>query len=64
MTKQREKTEAEVTEILERLARGEITYISAQRRLRWGYSQLIIELEQRGLRTTKGAPVADEQQPA
>ena len=55
MRKQREKTEEEIAEILERLTRGEITYKSAMLRLRWGYSQLIIELERRGLRTKGGA---------
>ncbi len=61
MRKHRERTEAEITDILERTAWGEISYKSAILRLRWDYSQLVIELERRGLRTTKGAPVPDEQ---
>ena len=65
MTKQREKTEEEITDILERTARGEITYPSAMLRPRWGYSQLVIELERRGLGgvrnvRAKGTPAAPE----
>ena len=49
MAHRRERTADEITDILERTARGELSYKSAMRSLSWGYSRLVVELERRGL---------------